>query len=71
METEVFKIISTRDVYGYYTYTWKYLTNSTKNEWLESKDSFGSEGVCLGNFLEETAKIRIDVDELDESLMDL
>jgi len=71
METEVFKIISTRDVYGYYTYTWRYLLDSTKNEWLESKDNFGSEGVCLANFLEEVAKIRIDTDELDESLMDL
>lgn len=71
MEAEVFKILSTRDIHGYYTYTWKYLTNSTKNEWLQSKDSFGSTGVCLGNFLEEMAKIRIDVNELDESLTGL
>ena len=32
---------------------------------------FGSMGVCIGNFLEEIAKIQINVDELDESLMEL
>lgn len=70
METEIFKIISIRDTYGYYSYTWKHLMNSTKNEWLESKDSFGSIGTCLADFLKERARIQIDADELDESLLE-
>ena len=34
MKNTVFEIISARDNYGYYAYTWKYLK---EKEWVESE----------------------------------